>query len=731
MPKFKMTPLYQMYYNEDSCFGVYSFETKTELEHLEVNKENVFDDESEMIYRGILSGKMQKLTTHIEYECDARLNFNKKYSKWQYEPISITAPKPEGIENQKAFLKAIVTERQAEILLNAYPNIVQDIIDNKEIDLSKTKGIKDYTFNNIKEKIEENYVMADILIMLSPLGVSLKKIKKLSKGEPNIQILKKKLLENPYILTNIDGLGFDSVDKLALKLNPPLEKSKERVIAFVNYCLNEIANSIGHTWVKLTSLNYQVKEVLPECKEFYKQLIKDEKGNGEFLYFKDDTVGLKKYYNIEQKIFDKLKELNNVEPYIQDLDLEKAIKNSENKLGFELTDEQKEAVKSIETNNVIVVTASAGAGKTTVISAIIEAFKNKATISLCALSAKAAQRMKEVTGYPSSTIHRLLSYSGEGFTYNKDNPLIQDLIVVDEASMINCSIFLSLIDAIKLGAKLIIVFDFAQLPPIGAGNVASDLLSSDFIKINKFTKVHRQAEKSGILVDANKIRKQINPLDVPESLTIHGELKDMIYKFRDSREALNDLTIKAYLSALKDTNIDNLTIITPRKKECINSAREINKKIQDIILKDEKMLVKKGEKIFKLGAKVIQRKNDYDKNVVNGEIGYVCEIIKDGFIVKFDEDKFIEYTINEMDAMELAYTLTIHSSQGSQWDTVICVIDFNSFKILDKCLLYTAITRASKRCMLIAEPKAFKYAVDTDKSIIRQTYLKEMITEKI
>jgi len=360
-------------------------------------------------------------------------------------------------------------------------------------------------------------------------------------------------------------------------------------------------------------------------------------------------------------------------------------------------------------------------------------------ISLTALSAKAARRMTEVTGADATTIHRLLESDEGGFKKSENNPLYQKLVIIDEASMINSSLFLAVLNAVELGSKVVIVFDFAQLSPIGIGNVATDLLTSK-LPIHSFTKIHRQAEKSGILVDANKIRVGESPITEFEETIISGELEDMEYHFREQAtnnatyEQFNDLTLKIFTKLLRENiNIDDISVIVPRKQSVMNSVNFLNKKMQEIAITDKVPHMDMGDKRFKLEAKIIQKMNDYNKDVVNGEIGYITQILppsKDNtydFIVDFGERKRVKYTLKELEQIDLAYAITVHSSQGSQYKYVIVVLDMSHLMLLDTCLFYTAITRASEKCYCIAQPKAFIHALSNSKAEERQTFLPELI----
>ncbi|NLE04312.1 MAG: AAA family ATPase [Crenarchaeota archaeon] len=677
---------------------------------------------------------MQKLYIGSEYNVTAKLNYNSKYKCYQYEPINVAAIIPKTEQQQRIFLESLVTKRQADVLLAAYPNIVEDTINGKmeNIDLKKTNGIKEYTWNSIKEKIVNNYVISDILCLLQPLGVTYAMIKKLLMNYGNTALLKEELLENPYILTKIHGLGFKRVDGLALKLKPELIKSNKRIYAFINYYLKEMGEQNGHTWVTFDTLENSVRDNIPECEELYEEILNIERKTKALLHIDDEQkrIGLKYYRDIETSIYNILRELDGFKNEWK-LDIEQGIKEAEEELGFELSEEQKVVIKESVNHNIVVISGKAGSGKTTISRALLKIYKNASkTIGAAALSAKAAQRITEATGFHASTIHRLLGAKGfNEFQFNHNNPLPYDVILADEGSMNNARIMYDLISAIKPGAKLIISGDCRQLPPIGFGNIFSDLLElKDKFNIYELTKVHRQAEKSGILTDANMIREGVNPIQQPELKMVRGELQDMYYMFRDNRDALHEIAINMFLKSIETDTVDEVIVITPRKKDCINSTREINIKLQDALIGNDQPYLTRGKLKFKLGAKVMQITNNYEKNIFNGDIGYISEINSNYFIVEYPT-KIVQYSKNEIDQIDLAYCLTIHKCQGSGYKTVIAIIDNTHYALLDSCLLYTAITRAKKRCLLLAEPSAFKKCINQNSSIARQTWFKELNDE--
>lgn len=741
--KFKCVPVTERFYSEDSSYGVFVFHTKDDIPKYDDVPENTFDSDlyAKNTKMSVLAGNMQQLYLGVEYEVTATLEYNAKYKSYQYKPKIVTATKPKSEQQQKCFLKSIVSEKQAETIIEHYPNIVQDIVEgNDNVDVSILKGIGDKTYAKIKEKVLDNYVISDILVLLQPLGVTFSKIKKLISNEPNPTLLKEKLISNPYIMLEIKGFGFKTVDQLALKLNPEIKVSSKRTYAFINYYFTDMGNNQGHTWTTVDSLECAIRDNINECMETFHKIIDSEKEIEKVLHFEGDKVGLLRYYENERNIFGILKSLQSYKSLkISEKDINDGILQSEKDQGFPLTEEQRQLVIKSMNYNVVIVTGSAGTGKTSVSRAILNVYKKaNYSISCCALSAMAAQRIIEATGFQASTIHRLLGYNSTGFIYNYENPLDCDVLFVDECSMINAYIFYAVVCAVKEGKKIVLCGDNKQLPPIGYGNVFNDLLhKSEEFTVLRLTKVLRQAEDSGILMDANKIRKGIYPIGQPELKIINGKLKDMIYMFRDTREGMTRIAINTYMKSIQEDGINNVAIIVPRRKNCENSTDEINKKIVDLVCNKMEKSVKFGNKTFYVGSKVTQMDNNYDKNVFNGEIGYITKIEevtdeneKNVYItVKYtmnNETKYVVYQRKELDQIDFAYALTVHKTQGQSIKTVIIIIDMTHYTLLDTCLLYTAITRAKKRCLLLAEPKAFKMCMENNKSKTRNTWLSIM-----
>ena len=737
--EFKIVVTYEKYYNDDTTWGTYIAYTEDDIPFFTNGEANKFDNSEEKKKFCNIVGKMQQLSIGGEYQIKAKYEYNKQYGH-QYKPLSIYALVPQTKEMQLVFLKTIIPEWMAENLINEYPNLVNDVANGtlKEIDYSKIKGVREITWNKVKEKIINNYLISDILMLLKPLGVTYTMIKKLLSDEPNPVLLKREIEKNPWVLTRVDNLGFKRVDDLALKLKPELIDSTQRLVSFIQYYFKDLGESKGHTWCSEKILRTAISNNVYECSDKVDWLFE----NNNFLHIVNGRIGLKYYYDIEQQIYQLILDKSKVDTTINisDTAIELAIKHAEEEQGFNYVVEQLDTIHKSLHRTVSLITGKAGTGKTSIMRAIVKAYtENNYMITASALSAMAAQRITEATEFPAMTIHRTLGCQGlNKFTYDMDNHLMTDVAFLDEGSMVNASLFLHWLEAIGDNTRIIISGDHKQLPPIGFGNVFSDLVEMfDDSIVSKLIKPMRQAEKSGILVDANKIRENINPISEKlQPRIIHGELQDMYYMFRSNRQSLFNIAIKTFLKSVETDGIDNVVIAVPRRKDCLNSTNEINKVIQNELLGDVQQSIEGFETNFKLGAKVMQTVNDYDKNVFNGEIGYITQIgeryeskkkKEEYCVVTYSDicghDKLIEYTKKELTSLSLAYAMTVHKLQGAGRKTVIGIIDNTHHQLLDNCMLYTLLTRAKKRCLLLAEPSAFLQCIRTSHNH-RNTWLK-------
>ena len=725
---------FEKYYGEDKAYGIYS----VTLEENSPNQDKI--DSITDFYRDItLVGSMPQLEEGKIYIATVEEASHPQYGK-QYK-VDTIYKKPFGTrEEQVSFLKELITEKQLDSITSAYPveNVV-DLFEQDKIDVSLLSGIGDKTYNRIKEKIVENRKYQSAIVQItSQFGVNFSAIKRLSDKYGSPDTLIQKLHENPYIITEIDGFGFKKVDDIALSMGVD-KKSVERIKACVQYVLDEFSTK-GHCWVRSVKLIADSIKLLKIKISDVQETLKNNTIDG--VVENDGRTYLQKFYDFEVGIYKNLIRLLECQmPYKVD-NVEQAIKEVEAEQGFAFTDEQIKAINYAVEHNVVVVNGKAGTGKTSVIKGIVGVLKKVEGLeyATCALSGKASQRIQESTGLDSFTIHRILGYNPNlGWGFDEDNHMPYDVIILDEASMVNSQLFFYLTRAIKNGAKLIIAGDTAQLEPIGVGNVLVDILNSDLIPSVELTKVHRQAQLSGILSSANMVRDGLHFLDYKNTARQRlGELKDLYtYPSKDGDAVLK--RIEQIANQYKGDILD-FQVLVPMKNRGTLSTRNVNYILQEIFNQDPTFVDKRrkfertidGKKVtFLEGDKVIINGNNYDKNVFNGTMGIV-EFIdtanKDGeIVIDFDGIGRVSFTKHEMKSIDLGYAITIHKSQGSQWKYTVMGIDYGSYVLLNRQSIYTAMTRAIEALFLLFEPKALKHSIDTDNSSERNTFLPELL----
>lgn len=720
---FEGTVLEIRYYSEDSSWGKLKVKIDPTHEIAPMGQSRYdWNEETgkteEVVVVNVL-GKMPKPEIGMKYEFTAKHSYNDKYREEQFDVSDMKSSMPKTIDDQVNFLRAIVTENQARSLLAVHPNIVEMVMNGEDVDLTNVDGIKEVTFEKIQNKILENFAIGDILSLLVPIGISLNKIRKLLEGERNVELLKQKLINNPYILTKIPGISFGTADKIAIQLNPSLKISEERLTAFVQDFLYNIAESKGDTWVNIDSVKTGIIENVPDCEKFFN----DEFINSGSFYYVDDKFGLKRYYDMEKYVWDKLIELDNSEPLtFNEEDIVRGIEFTEEQQGFILTDEQLDVVRGVLGNSFSIVGGKAGSGKTTITKTILNILNySNYSFHIAAFSAKAAQRSKQVTGFNSSTIHKMLSARGlYEFEFNENCKLDVDFIVLEESSMTSTFLFYSILKAIDTSkTKILMVGDRGQIAPISAGNTFYDLIESDSFKVFHLTKIQRQAQNSAIIVDANKIRDGVDPLngDRPNK-TIHGE--EMFYLFREDKENIFSIAIQSYIKSVSEKGIENTFLITPRKQGTLNCADEFNKEIQRILNdenKDNKVVF--GKKEFRLKDRVLHTLNSSELKTMNGEVGFVIAVDEKNksVIVEYDDGKIVNYIKDDLKMLDLGYSLSVHRVQGSEAKDVILVLDNAGYVLLSNSLFYTGVTRAKERCLVIAQQYAFDRALEENKNV--------------
>lgn len=656
-----------------------------------------------------------------------------------YSVLSVTKEiNPNNKEEVREYLKLMCGETIARELMKL-DNPYQLLQEKNDEELLKVKGIKESRLEQIYRKIESYSDNSLAFVKLEPLGLTKTQIKNICYAVGGavsaIEICK----NNPYSLVKkVKGIGFKIADDIAIKcgMNP---FSPIRIKSAVIHLLEE-AGEAGRSYLYAPQLLQEIRKVVSI--EFYTldAIVKDMLVNKELILSDDGMrVALPYYIKLEQDIAKEIVRIRDAESDIEvPENWMEIVREIEKKQGWCHTEEQLTGIEMSLTNNMLVVSGKAGSGKSTVTNAMAEVLKDY-DISLCCLSAKASQRLREVTGMDASTIHRLLGLGMD----EPDEELIvySDIVIIDEASMISGTLFLKLLRAIRSGSKVIILGDDGQLTAIGNCSVFSDLMVSKKVPHIELTKIHRQAEKSAIITKSIDFRNQVPICDRSFSgHIIMGELQDLEL-FVLPQEILLHKIKEKFLEDLKVTNdILEVQVISALKTRGMLSIQNINFELQALVNPrvGDCFEGTNKTKIF-VGDKVINLKNNYGaKNeegkkvgVWNGSIGIVQKIDKKEVVINFTGIGKIVIEKENFSNINLAYAISCHSSQGSQWKRVICGFDMSAYVLLNVEIIYTALTRASEHCSLIIERKALDYSARTVEQKTKQTLLPLFISNTL
>lgn len=651
-------------------------------------------------------------------------------------------------DGKKKFLTSLFTPRQVENLYKTIedPYRALDEADTKE--LVKVNGIGMITAVDMINKFTANKYLGKIFSELSEYNLTNRMVERLVERYKSPGVVIEKVKNNPYILADeVNGIGWAKADEIA-RDGGIKEDDPRRISAYIIKYLRD-NGEVGRSWITTDELLGAILEALGEEIPDQKitlaiQDIKDK------LWLSEDRtqIGLKYYYEMEHKVAEELIRLRDAEPIIKEADWsnwQSILHKMEIQQGWEFTQEQKNGIYLALSQNIVLITGMAGTGKSTLVTGILEVLKGH-SYAQCALSGRAASRLSEITGKDGYTIHRLLRYnilnknSKQGFTYHDDNQLMDEIYILDEISMVNTSLFYYLLRAIPSGAKLICLGDHGQLEAIGAGNIAQDMMVSPEVPTVTLTTIHRQAAASGIISEALKVRRgqQIIEKDWVGK-DIRGELKDLeLWTYSDASNTFYN--IMAAFSAFvnnKDFNLMQTQILVPVKTKGNASTYELNNALQELVnpvskRTNEITMFSNGRPyILREGDKVINTVNNYntDPVIYNGNIGIIHEIDLD------DDKMFIDFLgIGRVEiprkywgGIELGYAITIHKYQGSQADNIIIGLDFSGYSLLTRELVYTAITRAKKRCILIAQTGALRMATMNEGTSKKSTHLQQAL----
>lgn len=618
----------------------------------------------------------------------------------------------------------------AKRIVTAFGENTLSVIEESCERLIEVPGIGQARVGMIAKAWQEQKEIRAVMLFLQSHGVSSTYAAKIYKqyGNDSIAVVQ----ENPYRLAHdIFGIGFLTADRIAEKMGFD-KQSTERAQAGLIYALHEFSDE-GHVFVPQEQLLSKTRELLDvERNVLEKALLlleTDRRVVVEALPSdcnrENDTVAvyLAKFHLSEVQAASRIRKLLRSPKAIREIDVPKALEWVQDKLSITLAEKQVEAVGSAVTNKVSVITGGPGTGKTTIIRAILRIYAPLTKrILLAAPTGRAAKRMAETTGFEAKTIHRLLEYSMAhgGFQKNEEHPLNADLVIIDEASMLDLILMHHLLKAIPHGAVLILVGDVDQLPSVGAGSVLKDIIASGAVSVVTLNEIFRQAESSSIIVNAHKIIKGGMP-------SLVSKEKDDFYFFRanEPEEALVrlvEVVKKRIPQRFGIRALEDIQVLTPMNRGAVGTAR-LNEALQEALNPNGFEIVRGGRK-YRIGDKVMQIRNNYDKEVYNGDIGVISAIDPEAQSVSVSmDDKEFEYDYSELDELVPAYAISIHKSQGSEYPVVVIPVMTQHYVILQRNLLYTGVTRGKKLVVLVGAAKAIAIAVRNNKIATRNSWL--------
>lgn len=600
-----------------------------------------------------------------------------------------------------------------------------DVIENDIERLLEVPRLGKKRMEKIRESWEKQKDIKEVMVFLQGHGVSTAFAAKIYRKYEKESIAKVK--ENPYQLADdIWGFGFKTADGIASKMG--YEKNDpRRCRSGILYTLNELAEE-GHVYAEPEQLVGAAVKLL-EAEEAPVRQALTTMMEAKDVIADNDVIYLPPFYYAENGSAKRLQSLlSDNSPLNSDVAAEPEAEYGAKSGGIVYDEVQQAAIQKALDSKVMVLTGGPGTGKTTTTQGIIAAFKARhMSILLAAPTGRAAKRMTEATGMEAKTIHRLLEYNPmDGYKRNEENPLEGDALIVDECSMIDILLFYNLMKAIPSNMRLILVGDIDQLPSVGAGNVLRDIIDSRQIPVVRLTRIFRQAQSSRIVMNAHAINAGQFP-NIKNGL-------DTDFFFINQEDA--DEMVKLIIGLVRDRlpkkygfPPKEIQVLTPMQRGTVG-AGNLNIELQNALNPTGPSLARSGY-TFRQGDKVMQIRNNYDKNVFNGDIGYITAVdTNDRTLTVTFDNRLVEYDITELDEIVLAYAITIHKSQGSEFPVVVMPVTMKHFVMLQRNLIYTGITRAKKICVLVGTTKALAYAIRQNTVSKRNTMLKERLNEK-
>jgi len=653
----------------------------------------------------------------------------------QFKAENIRLTHPDSLEGIEKYLGSGLIKNigpvYAKKLVVKFGKEVFDIIENSSARLQEVEGIGPQRRHAIKEAWQEQRVIREIMAFLFSHGVTTSRAFRIYKiyGQQSIERIRR----NPYILArDIWGIGFKTADEIAAKMGVARD-SPLRARAGVEYTLQELTGD-GHCAFPREALATEAARILDVDLPIVETAITDEVKAGALVQERDgegrELIYLATLHYAECALAASLARLLHGPHPCPIEQVEKAIAWVEGQARLHLAPAQREAIRVALRSKVMVITGGPGVGKTTLVHSILRIYRVKQMrVVLCAPTGRAAKRMSEVTGVTAKTIHRLLEYDPArgGFKRDQQRPLEGDVFVVDEASMVDLQLAYQLIRAIPTRAAVIVVGDVDQLPSVGPGRVLADLIASGVVPVVRLTEVFRQAAESAIITNAHRVNQGLMP-EFPEKKdageTAAAKLSDFYFVEADEPEQAAARLVKLIRESIPRRfgfqPLDDIQLLTPMQRGGLG-ARALNAALQAALNPHGEAIERFGWS-FRVGDKVMQIVNDYDKDVFNGDIGRIKSLDRERHEVRvvFDEHDVV-YDFEELDELLPAYATTIHKSQGSEYPCVVVVMHTAHFVLLQRNLLYTAITRGRKLVVLVGSKKAIGLA-------IHRTDVKQRIT---
>ncbi len=737
-----------VFHNPENGYTVFYLETEYNDNK---NKDDDVDIDDEIACVGTIPTINEGENIKVTGSFVVHPSYGKQISVLTYEKTIPTTEK--GIERYLAsgVIKGI-GPKIANKIVSEFGTETLDVLENEPERLSVIRGISRSKAISIGEIFHEQTELRKAMLYLQDFGISpVYALKIYKKFKENTLYMVQK---NPYILADeIFGIGFKMADAIAEKVGFEKE-SKFRIESGIKFILNREANN-GNTYLPMEKLKLKASELLLIAPEVIENTVLELNITKQVWVENDDEIGkivfLNSYFYSESSVARKLVELSLAE--LKDkVDYNKEIAKIEKDSGITLAKQQKLAVMEAMQNGVLVITGGPGTGKTTTINTIIKLLQTEGyEISLAAPTGRAAKRMTETTGLDAQTIHRLLGINfitddskKQSFEKDEDNPIEADVIIIDESSMVDITLMYNLLKAIPYGTRLILVGDVDQLPSVGPGNVLKDIINSGCIKVVRLNEIFRQAEQSAIVMNAHRINNGEYPV-------LNEKEKDFFFMKRFDSNRISDTILELITTRLpKYLNCERkeIQILTPMRKSPLGTTN-LNAVIQATLNpKDPYKSEKEFRKtIFREGDKVMQIKNNYNMTwtiydrtrrvidegigIFNGDEGIIERIDNDSEYIEvlFDDLKVVKYDFTQLDELELSYAITIHKSQGSEYRAIVIPIYNGPDMLLNRNLIYTAVTRAKELAVLVGIPDVLYRMIDNNKQIDRYTQLKKRIIE--